>query len=328
MPPATKRRSSPRAPTPPATCWPRSPTPGEPLQHKLDYTYDGRGIRVARAESPANGPNTTARRFSLYTPELQLLAVTRDDASNVWTLSAADKDIHYEIVWFAGRPVAQVSPGGAKLHTFTDHLGTPILQTDATANVVWRAEYEPFGNIYEMREGKRTDQPLRFPGQEEAMNWEGQGENYNIFRWYRSGWGRYTQSDPLDRWPYIARDERSTQTFHPYAYADGSPMVLADPLGLDVSPGGPLKKACWGKCVEVYEKEMLWCKTFKVNDEKNCAVGLSNCIAKSILAPLYASDCKKKYEICKSNLTSRWEQCSHKASVIYQNCLYENKCCQ
>jgi hypothetical protein len=29
------------------------------------------------------------------------------------------------------------------------------------------------------------------------MTREGTEENYNIFRWYRDGWGRYTQSDPL-----------------------------------------------------------------------------------------------------------------------------------
>jgi hypothetical protein len=112
-------------------------------------------------------------------------------------------------------------------------------------------------------------------------------------------------------------------------YADASPVVLSDRLGLDVSPGGPLKKECWAKCVDVYEKEMWWCKAFKLNDEKSCANGLTLCISKLILGqPQLQMDCKKKYEICKSNLKSRWEQCASKASVVYQNCLYENKCCE
>jgi RHS repeat-associated protein len=203
-----------------------STEPGDPLQHIITYTYDGRGLRVIRTESPAAGPNTAARRFSIYSPELQLFAVTRDDAPNTWTLSAADRNIHYEIVWFAGRPVAQVTPGGTPLFTFADHLGTPILQTDAAATVTWRAEYEPFGNIYELRAGTRTDQPLRFPGQELAMNWEGQEENYNIFRWYRSGWGRYTQADPLG----LAGGKNL------YAYAGGNALTYIDPLGLARSP--------------------------------------------------------------------------------------------
>jgi hypothetical protein len=28
------------------------------------------------------------------------------------------------------------------------------------------------------------------------MTWEGGEENYNVFRWYRAGWGRYSQADP------------------------------------------------------------------------------------------------------------------------------------
>jgi RHS repeat-associated protein len=195
--------------------------PGDPLQHKITYTYDGRGIRVARTESPSDGPNTSARRFSIYTPELQLMAVTRDDATNVWALSAADKDVQYEIVWFAGRPIAQVTPAGPTLYTYADHLGTPFLQMDATRIIVWQAEYEPFGNVYEMRVGSRKDQPLRFPGQEVAMNWEGQEENYNIFRWYRSGWGRYTQADPIG----LAGGSNL------FSY-ENNPIGLKDPSGL------------------------------------------------------------------------------------------------
>ena len=47
--------------------------------------------------------------------------------------------------------------------------------------VVWRAEYEPYGDIWTLRAGTPTDQLLRFPGQEYAGKWEGVEERYNIF---------------------------------------------------------------------------------------------------------------------------------------------------
>jgi uncharacterized protein RhaS with RHS repeats len=83
--------------------------------------------------------------------------------------------------------MARVLP--VPVFTFADHLGTPILLTNIAGSVVWRAEYEPFGNIHEMRAGSRHDQPLRFPGQDLAMTWEGYEESYNVFRWYRVGGG-------------------------------------------------------------------------------------------------------------------------------------------
>ena len=76
-----------------------------------------------------------------------------------------------------------------------------------------------------MRAGIRTDQPLRLPGQELAMTWEGPEENYNIFRWYKAGWGRYTQADAIDV---------SEGDINAYRYALSSPTRYTDPLGLDV----------------------------------------------------------------------------------------------
>jgi RHS repeat-associated protein len=142
-------------------------------------------------------------------------------------------DPMHEIVWLGTLPVAQVSPGDEHFplrYTYTDHLGTPILQTDPSGMTVWRAEHEPYGQIWTMRLGTRTEQPLRLPGQELAMTWEGQEENYNIFRWYRAGWGRYTQSDPLAvQEPRIfIRQVRP----HEFAYSAQDPINGSDPTGL------------------------------------------------------------------------------------------------
>jgi RHS repeat-associated protein len=127
-------------------------------------------------------------RYSLYTPELNLLAETA-------STSSSSTPIAYEYIWFAGQPLAQLDVASSTVdYYFNDHLGTPILQTSSTtATVNWRAEYEPYGTVRTFRAGGEKHQPLRFPGQESA---DGNSDSYNIFRWYRAGWGRYTQSDP------------------------------------------------------------------------------------------------------------------------------------
>jgi RHS repeat-associated protein len=151
-------------------------------------------------------------RYSLYTPELNLLAETDLSLSPV---------LAYEYVWFAGQPVAQFDIATTTTHwTFTDHLGTPIIQTDSTGTVDWRAEYEPFGRVHIYRTGSTRHQPLRLPGQE--YDERTPDRDYNIFRWYREGWGRYTQGDPL----------RENLVDQPYSYASENPIRFLDPLGL------------------------------------------------------------------------------------------------
>jgi hypothetical protein len=52
----------------------------------------------------------------------------------------------YEYLWFGGQPVAQITTATNEIAWyFNDHLGAPILQTDATANVIWCIEREPYG---------------------------------------------------------------------------------------------------------------------------------------------------------------------------------------
>jgi RHS repeat-associated protein len=157
----------------------------------------------------------TPRRYSLYTPELNLLAETA-------MTTAASPSIAYEYIWFGGQPAAQVTTSSNEVSWyFNDHLGTPVLQTDATANVVWRVEREPYGTTYATRTGADRHQPLSFPGQEEGVESE---VAYNVYRWYRGGWGRYTQSDPV----------ALAGGLNLFTYASGDPVSLIDPYGLAV----------------------------------------------------------------------------------------------
>ena len=129
--------------------------------------------------------------------------------------------IAYEYVWFGGQPVAQFDAATNTPHwTFTDHLGTPILQTNASGAVDWRAEYEPYGTVNTLRAGAAKHQPLRFPGQE--YDEASADREYNIFRWYRDGRGRYTQGDPIGL----------SGGANEYGYTSGNPIGYTDPAGL------------------------------------------------------------------------------------------------
>ncbi len=165
-----------------------------------------------------NSDATPAKRYFFYSPEMNLLsesALTTDPAPTIL----------YDYVWFNGHPVGQIN--GGTQWTFTDHLGTPLIQTNATGDVFWQAEHEPYGRVFTLRTGPQH-QPLRLPGQESEelnLSTDGNGASerfYNIFPWYRYRWGRYTQSDPID----------VKGGLNLYRYANDNPETGTDRLGL------------------------------------------------------------------------------------------------
>jgi RHS repeat-associated protein len=170
---------------------------------------------------------TGNRRFSFYSPELHLIA-----ESELATSPAPA--ILTEYIWFADQPVAQSDTAGTTSWTFTDHLGTPILQTSAAQGVTWRAEYEPYGAVFGLRSPDQH-QPLRLPGQEAEQLSEGANgatsRSYNVYRWYEPRSGRYAEADP-------AWNPRRSREVNPYAYAGGRATLFADPLGLCMSDAG------------------------------------------------------------------------------------------
>ncbi|MHB9124267.1 MAG: RHS repeat-associated core domain-containing protein [Thermoanaerobaculia bacterium] len=149
-------------------------------------------------------------RYNLYTPELTLLAETE-------TTGATAKAVAWEYISFGGQPLAQIEATTGEFHWyFTDHLGTPVVTTDAAAMIDWAAQREPYGLAVSASPVRH--QPLSFPGQES----DGAHPSYNIFRWYRAARGRYTQSDPLG----------NATSVNGYSYVDGSPILFYDDLGL------------------------------------------------------------------------------------------------
>ncbi len=123
------------------------------------------------------------------------------------------------------RPIGQVDPtSGNVYYTHTDRQGTPQAVTDSGQNVVWSAQYNPFGDTSSFS-GTLTTQSLRLPGQYFDPE---TGNNHNGFRDYAGTLTRYVQSDPLGLGGGM----------NTYQYVRGNPFKYTDRLGLDTKNGG------------------------------------------------------------------------------------------
>jgi len=205
---------------------------------------------VATATGDTNG-------YYLYSPELRLLAETAVTANTT-------KPIAYSYLWFGDIPVASIETATNTTRWYaTDHLGTPFLLTDAAGAVSWRAEYTPYGDIYTLRAGASLHQPLRLPGQ---LAQDGSGLNYNIFRWYRSGWGRYTQADPLGL-------QAGANTFE---YTSDNPIRYVDLLGLWETGGYPGPKDATVVCEGGEMVPWIGANFFPTPKERECLKGCAD----------------------------------------------------
>ncbi|MBW2021145.1 MAG: RHS domain-containing protein [Deltaproteobacteria bacterium] len=115
-----------------------------------------------------------------------------------------------------------------------DHLGTPQMMTDKNGEIVWKADYEPFGEA-EVDMDSTVVNNFRFPGQ----YWDGEtGLHYNYHRYYDPKTGRYLTADPIGLLGGI----------NLYPYAQLNPIYAIDPFGLwfiDVGVSGAAS-GTWG----------------------------------------------------------------------------------
>jgi len=158
------------------------------------FRYDGRGFLRFAGDAATVGTVTPT-----YDSSGILRSLLREPAG--------DPTRRYSIFYLAGRPVAQLATESGQpdrwWYLTTDHLGTPLVATDASQGTLWTNRFEPFGNdpwAGTSLGALKNEMYLRFPGQWEDEVWQramlGADGYYNVYRWYRPTIGRYLRPDP------------------------------------------------------------------------------------------------------------------------------------
>lgn len=180
----------------------------------MSYAYNGKGERVRRYPTETS----TAQVYSAY-----------DEAGHwIGDYDSTGSAIQ-QAIWLDDLPVGLLVGAGSsqKLHYVeADHLGTPRVVIDPIRDVAvwkWDAKGEAFGNTVPDQDpdgdGSAFVFDMRFPGQRyDAAS----GLNYNYFRDYEPGSGRYVESDPIGLIGGIST----------YGYVGANPFKWADPKGL------------------------------------------------------------------------------------------------
>lgn len=174
------------------------------------YAYNRFGERIKKVVyNNAKKPTVTYYLYDGHT------LTAEADANGTIIAQYMYLDSHQPVIKLQGRDVYAIH---------SDHLGTPRTVTNEEQEVVWQANYSPFGKASITT--AQITLNLRFPGQYEDTE---TGTYYNYLRDYDPDTGRYITSDPIGLKAGV----------NTYAYVSGNPLNMMDPLGLLQVPTNP-----------------------------------------------------------------------------------------
>jgi RHS repeat-associated protein len=175
----------------------------------VSYGYDAADQRIMRTE----------------TAGVKAGLILYDEAGHWLADYDSTGKVTRQAVWMGDYLVGLVD-NGKLLYVEPDHLGSPRAVIDPVSKAVlwrWRPSNDPFGTTPPEEDADADGKPfvfdLRFPGQRHDSV---TGLYYNYFRDYDAVSGRYIQADPIGLAGGI----------NPYLYANGSPWLYTDSLGL------------------------------------------------------------------------------------------------
>ena len=113
-----------------------------------------------------------------------------------------------------------------------DHLGNPAAITNENGEVVWKADYEPFGEVF-------NEEEIEI-GNKFGYNTKELDKNTNLLyygaRFYDSDIGRFTTADT------VKGSLGNPQSLNRYSYVLNNPLKYVDPDGCRISISGSQKK--------------------------------------------------------------------------------------
>jgi RHS repeat-associated protein len=179
------------------------------------YTYDGDGLRVAKAHGATCASPTVD---TLYWRSFSGDTIATTGASG----STTDSSYH-EFIFFAGRRIARsdgASPGNV-YYLFVDHLGSTRAMTQSNGVVCFASDYYPYGQ--ELNFLNTCPLSYKFTGYERDTE---TGLDYAFARYYNPRIGRFMSGDPL------GGAVSDPQSLNRYSYVLGNPANLTDPSGM------------------------------------------------------------------------------------------------
>jgi RHS repeat-associated protein len=174
----------------------------------MNYAYNGRGEQVRKHLGSGN-------TYTVY-----------DEAGHWLGDYDSSGNALQQALWMDDLPVGLLANNNQLHYLQPDHLGTPRTVIEVARNVpvwTWDLKGEAFGNTAPDQNPDGDAHAfvfdMRFPGQRfDAAS----GLNYNYFRDYDAGIGRYAQSDPIGLRGGIGT----------YGYVLNNPLLWVDEKGL------------------------------------------------------------------------------------------------
>ena len=174
------------------------------------YGFDGNGKRVKKTEGGAS-------TYYVYSSVI---------GSAVMEVTSAGVQRAY--VMNGGSVVAQRNPDGNFYWLHADHLGSGRKMTNASGNLTYRAEFDPYGKLTYEWSATPNQNTKKFTGYERDA---GSGLDYAQARMYGSEWGRFLSPDPAG---LAAARMTSPKSLNRYTYTEGNPVNYIDPGGLGI----------------------------------------------------------------------------------------------